>query len=174
MRKEKGASLIIVLVLLSVMLLGIASLARMGDASSLVAGNVAQNEAALNASEVGISEAYAALDALTTPDASAEGWYFATKQTDDNAGLPTGITWSSMRSKTVGACTVRYLVERLCSVTPVTDYNNQCALKKAYAANSVKTGVEELESTAGVQYRITVNVTGPKDLNTFVQALAIH
>lgn len=174
MKSQKGASLIIVLVLLSVMLLGIASLAKMGDASSLVAGNVAQNEAALNASEVGVSEAYAALDALTTPDTSVANWYFATKQADDSAGLPTGIMWSNMRSKTVGTFTVRYLVERLCSVTPVTDYNNQCSLKKAYAANSTKTGTEELESTAGVQYRITVNVTGPKDLNTFVQALAIH
>lgn len=174
MKQQKGASLLVVLVLLSVMLLGIGSLAKMGETATLVAGNVAQNEAALSASEIGVSEAYAALDALADPQSNVSSWYFATKLSDDAAGLPTGFNWADMEKRTVGSFTVRYLVERLCTVTPVTDYNEQCSLKKAFAANSAKTGVEELESTAGIQYRITVNVTGPKDLNTFVQALAVH
>ena len=173
-KRQQGASLLLVLVLLTVMLLGIVTIARRGEANVLVNGTVANKDAALQASEVGVSEAYASLHALTTPDTADPSWYYPTKQVDDTAGLPTGITWSNMKTVSVGAYTVRYLVERLCTVSPVTDIANQCSIKTAYNGDSSKAGTEALLSVPGVQYRITVNVTGPKNINTLVQALAVN
>jgi Tfp pilus assembly protein PilX len=170
-QSQRGASLIVVLVLLSVLLLGVVSLARMSDASTLMAGNIASKGKAMAASEVGLAEAAAALSALTTPDVADATWYSPTKLVDDTVGLPTGINWSTIKSSTVGGYTVRYFVERMCSVSPVTALNTQCSVKKAYVEGSSKAGGEALESTPAIEYRATVSVAGPKDTATFVQVL---
>ena len=175
--KQSGVSLIVVLVLLAVMLLGVTSIARLGEAYALVAGNVASKDSALQASEVGVSDAYAAIQALSTPDTADPAWYIPTytKAGDDANGLPKAVNWTSsaLNKKTVGGYTVRYVVERFCTVVPVTDINNQCMVKLAYAGDSAKAGVELIQSPPGIQYRITVHVTGPKDLSSFVQALVV-
>lgn len=175
---QGGASLIVVLVLLSVMVLAIASMARLGETNFMLAGNIAVKDAALGASEVGVSDAYIALSALSATDSAVSSWYRATYDaTNDSSGVPgtNVVTWtdSGLNKKLVGNYTVRYLVERMCSTTPVTDPANQCMIKKAYAGNSSKAGAEALESTPGIQYRITVNVVGPKNSSTFVQALVV-
>ena len=174
---QNGASLIVVLVLLAVMLLGVTSLARIGESFALVAGNVASKDAALQASEIGVSDAYAAIQALNTPDTADPAWYIPTyvKSGDDANGLPKAVNWTSsaLNKKAVGAYTVRYVVERYCTATPVTELNSQCMVKLGYAGDSSKAGVELIQSIPGIQYRITVNVSGPKDLSSFVQALVV-
>ena len=176
-RKQSGVSLIVVLVLLAVMLLGVTSIARLGEAFALVAGNVASKDAALQASEIGVSDAYAALQALSTPDSADPAWYIPTyaRAGDDVNGLPKAVNWTSsvLNKKSVGAYTVRYVVERFCTAAPVTDINNQCMVKLGYSGDSSKAGVELIQSTPGIQYRITVHVSGPKDLSSFVQALVV-
>lgn len=179
--QQKGASLLIVLILLTVMLMGVSSLARMGATNTLIAGNLASKDAALNASEIGVSDAYSAIDTLVAsgnPDVAATSWYFATySPANDNAsGIRSDVDWTNtaLNKKTVGAYTVRYVVERLCTVAPVTDKNNQCMAKKAYNGNSGKSGTEDLESIPGVQYRVTVNVAGPKESSTTVQSWVVH
>lgn len=180
---QDGASLLVVLVLLTVMLLSVVSLARMGEASTLIAGNIATKDAALQASEVGVADAYAAIQARATADFDADdaAWYRATylRANDDaTSGLPGAavVDWSSsaLNSKAVGGYTVRYVVERMCAATPVTDVNHQCMVKKAYAGNSGKAGTEDLESEPGMQYRVTVNVAGPRSSSTFVQAFVVN
>ena len=175
--KQTGASLIVVLVLLAVMLLGVTSIARLGESFALVAGNVAAKDAALQASEVGVSDAYAAIQTLASPDTADPAWYIPTyaRAGDDASGLPKAVNWTSsvLNKKTVGAYEVRYLVERFCTTSPVTDLNNQCMVKLGYAGDSSKAGTELIQATPGVQYRITVHVSGPKDLSSFVQALVV-
>jgi type IV pilus assembly protein PilX len=182
-QKQTGASLLVVLVLLTVMLLGVVSMARVGETNALIAGNTASKDTSLQASEVGISDAFAAIRGLATPDTSDPSWYYASysRANDNSSGLPKLVNWNSnaLNKKIVGSppaptYTVRYVVERMCSVTPVTDAASQCMVKKAYASESAKAGVELLESTPGTQYRITVNVAGPKESSTFVQSLVVN
>ena len=60
-RPQRGVTILVVLVLLSVMLLGGLALARMTEIGTLAAGNSAYREAALQASEIGLNSVYALL-----------------------------------------------------------------------------------------------------------------
>jgi hypothetical protein len=163
------------------MLLAVASMARIGEAGTLVAGNTASKDQALQASEIGVGDAYAALDAAvsagTSMDTDVSTWYRASyaKSNDTAAGVPNTFPWTSsiIPAKTYGEhneFSVKYVVERYCTTTPVTDQNAQCMLKKTYSGDSTKSGVEALEAAPGVQYRVTVRVAGPKEGITFVQS----
>lgn len=176
-RNQQGASLIVVLVLLTVLLFGVVSLARMGDAATLMAGSTASQSAALAASEVGLAEAAAALDTLADPETEEVEWYSPVKLTDDAAGLPDGLAWAIKRSKVVGQYTVRYQVERLCTgvlPVPATERSARCAIKKGSASESgsSKAGTEALAADTQIQYRTTVFVLGPKETTVYVQALS--
>jgi hypothetical protein len=146
----------------------------------LIAGNIASKDAALNAAEVGVTAAYNRIKNLSSATASVDDstWYSSTysKENDTAAGLPSGINWSgtTLNSTRVGVFNVSYYVERFCSVSAVTDINNQCSIKVGYAGSGSSANSEALQSTPGTQYRITVNVTGPKELSTFVQAVVIN
>jgi Tfp pilus assembly protein PilX len=84
---QKGASLTIVLVMLTVLLLGALSMYKFNEANTLIAGNVAFKDAAQQASEVGISEAFEALTTIADEEQSQGNWYYATIQGDDKAGF---------------------------------------------------------------------------------------
>jgi type IV pilus assembly protein PilX len=175
-KHQAGASLFIVLVLLAVMAVAALSLSRATMTSTTVAGNMSFKAAAMQASEAGLSEAFAQLQALaaTDVDATKGTWYYPSPQATDAAGLPSGVTWSSVPSVTVpGGYTASYVVERLCTGTfPVADITTQCVVKRVAASGSAKAGTEQMDSPAAVQYRTTVYVQGPKGTNTFVQSMA--
>lgn len=170
--RQSGASLIIVLAMLAMLLLGSLALARVTETSTFVSGNIATKTAALQASEVGLSEAFAKLKTLTANDTDQGTWYFATRQ-DPDPGLGTsGVLTATTQTKVVGQYTVAYVIERLCTVKPVTDEDNQCFMKRIETSSSSKAGAELLESPAAIQYRLTVSVMGPKGTRSFVQAFA--
>lgn len=175
MRKpaQQGASLLIVLVMLTVLLLASLSVYRVTDASTRQAGGIASRAAAMQASEVGVAEAFIAVKALTDEETDVAGWYYATRRNTDQYGLPTGIDWSKAPLRQVGPYEVRYVVDRFCyGTTPVTDAGAQCFLKRLPTSGSAKAGAEALASPAVMQFRLTVSVKGPKSLQTFVQVLA--
>jgi type IV pilus assembly protein PilX len=173
---QRGASLLIVLILLAVLLLGGLSMARVDADSTLIAGNTAWRDAALQASEVGLSDAYAQIQALTTEEADqpAAG-YFATRRAVDPAA---GIDWSAMPSTAVGPYTVRRVVERLCEgPLPLADPARQCVVAAVPSGleTSGKACSEGIDtSLAGKQYRVTVSVTGPRNTLVFVQGAVIR
>lgn len=172
---QKGASLIIVLVMLTVLLLGALSMARLNDASALIAGNVAFKDSAMQASEVGISEAFNGMTSITDEDQDQGGWYFASLQGDDASGLPTSVDWAKAADIKVGAFDVHYVVERQCTGTlPVQDINAQCVIKRIATTGSAKAGLETLETAASKQFRITVFVSGPKNTKSHVQSMVVR
>ena len=174
-RQQRGSSLLVVLVLLTVLLVGALSMARMTESSTLIAGNISTKNGAMQASEVGVTEAFIAIQAIANVEANVGTWYFASQQADDAAGMPAGIDWTKAPTQAVGQFQVAYVVDRLCTAPlPVTNPNAQCVLKKMPAAGSAKAGIEALDSPAATEYRVTVSVTGPKSTQTFVQALAFR
>jgi type IV pilus assembly protein PilX len=168
---QRGVTMIMVLLLLSVMLLGGLALARITEVGTLASGNGAYREASLQASEVGVNTAYAAVKALTNEEANSGTWYWASMQAADAAGIPT-VTWASAPEVTVGSYSVRYVVERMCSQSAVTDTMRQCLVKQVpQSPESSVYGKEALDPPNSRQFRITVRVTGPKDTEAWVQSL---
>jgi len=170
-RRQRGVTMLLVLLLLSVMLIGGVALARITEIGSLAAGNASYREASLQASEVGLNTAYAAVRAVVNEEASVGGWYWSTIQPADVAGIPT-VDWAAAPEVMAGIYSVRYVVERMCNTTPVTSTLRQCLVRQAPQVDSSKFGQEALDPPNSRQFRITVRVAGPKDTQTWVQSLA--
>lgn len=162
--------MLVVLMLLSVMLMGGLSLARMTELGTLVSGNVTAKEASIQASEVGLNTAFAAVQALAGEEASSGSWYFATIQPTDTFGLP-NVTWDSVPEVTVGRFSVRYVAERMCTTAPVTNTLSQCLVKQIPQPNSLKDGEEQIDPPNSRQFRITIRVTEAKGTQTWIQSL---
>ena len=169
-RAQRGVTVLVVLMLMSVMVLGGLALARMTEIGTLSTGNNASREASLQASEVGINTAYTAVKALTNEEANSGNWYWATTQAADANGIPS-VTWSSAPEVVVGSYSVRYVVERLCSTAPVTDMLRQCLVRQVPQIGSGRVGSEDVDPPNTRQFRITVRILGPKDAETWVQSL---
>jgi type IV pilus assembly protein PilX len=170
MRQTGAMALIVVMVLLSFTLLGGYAFARVAASGGFVAGNVALREGAQQASEAGVNTAFQQLRDMTG-DEVASDWYFPTAQPLDAAGLPATADWTRAPALKVSAYEVRYVAERLCMDAPVVDRRRQCLLKQEPGMQSRKVGAQAFEPPSGLQYRITVRVTGPKGSATYVHAL---
>lgn len=169
-RGQRGSSLILVLMLLTVMLMGSLALARIAEVTTLAGGNAATSDAGMQASEVGINTGFAAVRAMVADDTAIGGWYFPTMQAADVAGIPS-VAWDSAPELSVGNFRVRYVVERMCSVTPVTDVLRQCLVKTVLQTESNREGAERPDPPNSRQYRVTVRVIGPKDTQVWTQAM---
>lgn len=167
---QRGVTMVMVLLLLSVMLLGGLALARITEVGTLATGNNSYREASLQASEVGVNTAYAAVKALSNEDVDNGTWYWASMQTTDAAGLP-AVTMPATTEVAVGAYKVRYVVERMCSQATVTDTLRQCLVKMVPNGETAVYGKEAPDAQNSRQFRITVRVAGPKDTETWVQSL---
>lgn len=165
--------MLVVLVLMTVMLLGALALARLTEVGSLAAGNSAYREASLQASEIGLNTAFAAVRdvPVLTENVAAGNWYFPQSQAQDGNGLP-AVDWDTTPEIVSGAYTIRYVAERMCTVGVVINPLRECLVKQVPVdPKSKRDGVEELDPPNSRQYRVTIRVTGPKDTTTFVQAL---
>ncbi|MCU0968248.1 MAG: hypothetical protein MUF03_05375 [Rubrivivax sp.] len=172
-RRQRGVTILVVLILLSVMLLGGLALARMTEVGVLASGNTAYREAALQASEVGLNTAFAAVQSpvdLPDEDTTTAPWYWSTIQAVDAQGLP-NVDMDAAPEVIVGVYSVRYVVERMCTVTPVTDPLLQCLVRQRPQMETRRDGVESVAPPNSRQFRVTVRVRGPKDTETWIQAL---
>lgn len=170
--RQRGAlTLVVVLVMLLVLLFGALAFGRITESGTLVAGNVALQERTLQASELGVNTAFAQLKTLPGEDADAGAWYFATPRTADADGLPSGVAWDRAPAIDADGFEVRYVVERLCTTTPVTDAMRQCLVKRQEVMQSRKAGSDAYDPPTGREFRVTVRVSGPRGSQSFVQAL---
>ena len=172
-RHERGVTMVVVLILLTVMLLGGLALARMTEVGTLAAGNAAFRESAVQASEVGINTAFASVAVLANENTDQGNWYRAATLADDASGLPT-FNFDNAAQVTVGAYTANYLVDRQCGgVMPVVDPMRQCLVKVDIDPEKPETNdpTKKVDPPTTTQYRITARITGPKDTRVWVQSL---
>lgn len=174
-RQQRGVTMLVVLILLTVMLLGALAMARHLESATVAAGNTAMRDSALQASEVGLNTAFRAVQGLAdlaAENAAAGTWYWPTPQAVDASGVPQ-INWNSAPEVTVGNNSVRYVVERVCGVAAVTDPMRECLVRLPTTTPmlSAKDQDDKLEPISSRQFRITVRVVGPKDTTVFVQSL---
>jgi Tfp pilus assembly protein PilX len=171
-REQRGVTMLVVLVLLSVMLLGGLAFAKLTEVGTLASGNTAFREASLQASEVGLNTVYARVrDEIADENTAVAGWYWPTAQVTDPAGIPQ-VDFDAAPSVTVGAYTLHYVAERLCSVAAVATPLRECLVKQEPQETASRAGGKEaLDPPNSTQYRVTIRVTGPKDTQTWVQSL---
>lgn len=170
---ERGMTMLVVLVLLSIMLLGGMALARLTEVGTLAGGNTAYREASLQASEVGLNTVYQRVrEEIADEDTNLAGWYWSQIQMTDANGVP-AVDFDAAPEIAVGNYEVRYVAERMCQgALPVTLPLRQCLLKQVPQPNKSRTdGKEELDPPNSKQFRVTIRVTGPKDTRTWVQSL---
>ena len=167
---QRGVTILVVLVLLSVMLLGGLALARMTEIGNLAAGNAAYREAALQASEIGLNDAYAAVRALADENVAAGTWYLPATMAIDAKGIPV-IDWSTLPEVLVGPYSVRYVADRVCDALPIVDPLRQCLVKQIPQIGSADASKEALDPPNAKQFRVTIRVIGPKNTQTWVQSL---
>lgn len=173
--RQRGMTLLLVLILMTVMLLGGLGLARITEAGGLITGNVAARDGSLHAAEVGWNTAFQ--DVITTiqpaPQVAIANWYWPTTQATDAAGIPV-VNFDNARlvAGNVGRYEVRYVVDRLCNTAVITSVEVDCLSRRKEPPrdmNSVSSG--DLAPSLAPQYRITIRVTDQRGTQTWTQAL---
>ncbi len=168
---QRGVTILVVLVLLSVMLLGGLALARMTEIGTLAAGNSAFRDAALQASEIGLNDVYAQVRAIGDENVAVGTWYQPSTMASDANGLPI-VDWSTLPEIIVGQYSVRYVADRICEgALPVADPLRQCLVKQMPQLSSADASKEKLDPPNAKQFRVTIRVTGPKNTQTWVQSM---
>jgi type IV pilus assembly protein PilX len=172
-RPRRGMTMLMVLILMTVMLLGGLALARITEASYLIAGNVASKDGSLHAAEVGWNTAFTAVRGLANENLNNGTWYFATTQAVDANGIPT-INWAATPTVAGGVerYTVNYAVDRICMVGLVTVASRECLVKFVPpSSEDMSANPLDYQLTNSRQFRITVRVSDQRGTETWTQAL---
>jgi Tfp pilus assembly protein PilX len=183
--------LFVALIVLVIMSLAAAVIARSVFTGNRVAGNLAFQQAATQAADVGVETAVrwleqragtVALNNTIGPNAPAlQNNYLALRQDPDRA---TNQSWENFWQTqlapfvndggVVGGNAISYVVQRMCNAQgdPTTGIGcNSSPITVAGQGNSKGSGVIALQSSGQVYYRITVRVAGPRNAVSFVQAM---
>jgi len=185
-RASRGAVLIISLIVLVAMTLGGLAILRSVDTTTLIAGNLAFKQRALHAADTGITTALNWLLAnkgTLASDNASEGYFSSQAFTWTNAS-----EWTN--AKLIGTDAagnrVSYIVHRMCTCAN-TAYNgtcpdasaNQCGIDNPTATTTVKpqegdtfqVGGVVFPTTGSVYYRVTVRSEGPRNTESYIQAM---
>jgi type IV pilus assembly protein PilX len=170
-KAQRGVTILVVLVLLSVMLLGGLALARMTEIGTLAAGNSAYREASLQASEIGLNDVFTLVRGVGDENTAVGTWYRPSALASDASGLPI-VDWNTLPEIVVGQYSVRYVADRICEgALPVADPLRQCLVKQIPQLTSADATKEKLDPPNAKQFRVTIRVTGPKGTQTWVQSM---
>ncbi|MEQ1774628.1 MAG: hypothetical protein ABL891_12660 [Burkholderiales bacterium] len=190
---NRGAVLIISLIVLVAMTLGGIAILRSVDTTTLIAGNLAFKQRALHAADRGVTEAVAWLIANkgTLASDNAAAGYHSSQPFDWTSGS----AWTNQKlaatdtgtgTDTAGNRTY-YVIHRMCTCAN-TAYNgscgspavaNQCGIDNPTATATPKPvegdtftiGGVVFPSTGSVYYRVTVRSEGPRDTKSYIQSM---
>lgn len=171
-RRQLGASLLLVLLVLAAMLLGSLAFSRMSATGLVLSGNTSQKEGALRASEVGFNAAFAQITATGfNPTATNLISYSPTRMASDAQGLPTTIDWSTATTTTVNEFSVSYFIDRQCESATPTNPRAECLVRDVDEITSARVDADPLPPRYGMTYRVTVRVIEPRGTTSFIQGL---
>lgn len=182
--KQRGVVLFIALIALVVMTLAGIALVRSVDTGNVIAGNFAFKQGTVQAADVGVELAFAALQniAATSLDTNIANQYFATMQATTPAGVPSTVVWANVPCRNSANATIsctdqslyrlQYVIDRLCTGTlPITDKQKQCYNEAPTGGGSKKAAAVSFSGVTTIYYRVTVRVLGPRETVSFVQAI---
>jgi Tfp pilus assembly protein PilX len=182
---QHGMVLLVALIVLVAITVAGMAMMRSVDTATLVAGNLAFQQAATQASDKGVEAAITMLrqklvdDSLSDNDTS--NGYVATLQSTDNPA--TGESWQAYWDANLKGIAydigedlyknhVYFVVHRMCQNALPPGSGGQCVASPAVtttAGNSEEAGEIQLNSASQIYYRITVRVAGPRRTESYVQ-----
>lgn len=188
--RQRGVILVIALIVLVAMTLAAIGMTRSIDTANLVAGNLSFKQSSLSAADKGIEAGFqwvlgrAGTTALNNSDLSA-GFYSSRPGSEPD--WTNSATWVDAVYLNGGAAdpagnVISYVIHRMCS-EPNTTYNgvggggnpNICALSTATGGSSgggsMALGSVQFQGNPQVYYRITARSQGPKNTESYVQAM---
>lgn len=171
--KESGVVLFVTLIVLIVVTIGTIAVVRSMDTSNVISGNFAFKQAAMQASDRGITDALNDLSNIvagTGGNTDQANRYFSTRQAAvDALGVPTAINWTGVpcRDEQNNACNpatdtgkyrIQYYIERQCTANP--DVTNNQSIKTLCDYEVRQSSPPE---EIAVRYRVIVRVQGPRN-----------
>lgn len=192
--RQQGVAMVIALVALAALSLAGVALMRTVDTGNVVSGNLAFNEAAIQLADIGAEQAYWFINGnlqdipnncadpvgnLNNQLGSCPSYYYPNISNVDAATkLPApagGLTWSDAQEVLLpgettgnGTYTVQYVIERMCTGTA----NAQevptfarCTAAPIYDT----TGTIPITGQGKLFYRVTVQVSGPRNTRSLSQ-----
>lgn len=195
-RAQSGVALIMVLIMLTAMAIAGVALVRVVDSANVISGNFAFRQSTLNIADLGVEAATADLIAIPVADRESP-WpagcvancrYFPVRSVGnmlDGKGLPilgnTGaatqaIQWNANANWDANdvplaptgynrGYAIRYVIDRQCNRAPVVDVLDDCS--NLPQVDSKKNPPIALPGP--ISYRVTVQVTGPRNTQSHVQ-----
>ena len=198
-RRQQGVVLFISLIILVAMTLAGIALMRSVDTGTIIAGNLAFRQNTTYVGDIGVEAARAWLTlpattaALLQNDATGNGYYATWGVTTDLLGndtdpLTAPYDWSAAGTSinvTAAPFTppngyaVRYVIHRLCATVGDPSLGSATCVKAAATAASGTTGTQgaasygsyALGSPVAAVYRVTVQVTGPRNSRSYIQSV---
>ncbi|TMW74176.1 pilus assembly protein PilX [Thauera sp. UPWRP] len=199
--RQGGTALFIALIMLVAMSIAAVSLVRSVDTTVTIAGNLAFQQAALQAADYGIEEAAKELATRSKESEWSLPAYDENESTIANyrpvmfartaVGKPTiggtqydipgvpSVDWSAVpalpQDATPEGYRVQYLIDRLCTGTPpITDLAGSCVTEGDDEPGGSKTGglgEKAFTGALSLRYRVTIRVSGPNNAQSFVQVM---
>jgi hypothetical protein len=194
-RSQEGVVLFIALIILVAMSLAGIALLRGVDTGTVIAGNIAFRQGTMFVGDIGVEAARAWMQSnagALTADDPVNAYYATWAEDTDLLGNDTDATtnpfdWNNAKKVTAAPFTppsgyeVRYVIHRLCEVAgdPSTDPAiAQRCMRAAAAGGSTSTGSKgaaaygsyALSAPVVSVYRITVQVKGPRNAQSYIQA----
>lgn len=189
-KRQSGIVLIMVLIVLVAMTLAAIAMVRSVDTTNLIAGNLSFQQAATHSADTGVEVASSWLaanigGAALESDDSTNGYVAGGLGVAPDLTKNPPQTWDDFWVKTLSARavkanpdpagnTVSYVIDRLCKNGGGATSGASCVDSPAIAVaagNAEEGGDKQLNASAGVYYRITVRVDGPRNTVSYVQAV---
>jgi type IV pilus assembly protein PilX len=180
--RQRGVTLLIAIIALVVMTVGALALVRSTQTSLRLSGNLAFKRDLANQAERGIALAVADLrtGALSSNAARASNVasrnYSATRLTSSTQGIPNilfddaAFTSAFTRADVSDTgIAVRYVIDRLCTTTGTFDATSCAFVSRSARDIKGEPDPKNLGSINSGIYRISVRVTGPRGVQSFVQ-----
>lgn len=193
LQRQRGAVLIVALIVLVAMTMAGIAMIRSVDTSTLVASNLIFKQSATLSGDKGIETAITWLNAngaSLESDSPTNGYYATSQNSLDITGNKTTTTadnldWTSASKVKILAIdatsgnTVAYVIHRMCDTTGALN-GATCSTEQSMQAGSSMGANRQMTNYQKGKwssvanrgfYRITVRVTGPKKSFSFVQAI---
>lgn len=189
--KQRGATLLVTLIVLVAMTLTAITLMRSMDTTNIIAGNLAFQQSATRSADTGVESAVLWMEANI---ASLQNDSFANGYSSSFTNLAAGQSWDNFftvtlagRTYTVPTAnagnadavgnTVTYAIERLCLTANIlpTAVGAGCTVTPIVAGggtgSSEDAGTVQLNASSQQYYRITSRTAGPHNTKSYVQAI---
>jgi type IV pilus assembly protein PilX len=189
---QRGTVLLIALILLVALSLAGIALIRSVSTSNMIAGNLAFQQGATHAADMGVETAVgfleansavvAGVSALHSSVTSGAGTRYVAVRQDPAAGQSWDAFWSATLAGSgavntlatdAAGNTVSFVIHRLCNSAgaPVYPGCSSSPTDATSSGNSQGAGVIALTSPRQVYYRVTTRVAGPRNTLSYVQVI---